>query len=217
MRFGRRKPIEHRSWSSRATHLLRNFLAGLAALFLVITFTPVVTWWTALLQGPADDATGEVMVVLAGSTMDGGLLGQGSYWRSAFAVREYQHGGYKRIIVTGGGGVPPVAPSMKHYLVAAGIDEKLIETEVKSGSTLENAQFTAHMLLGERRRVALVTSDYHMRRAARMFEKQGIQVIRRPYPDAAARAQLWSRRWEIAYELAVETGKIIYHKTRGEL
>jgi len=156
------------------------------------------------------------MVVLAGSTMDGGLLGESSYWRCAFAVREASRGPYRRIILTGGAhSDPPAVVPMKQFLVSSGLPDTVMEMEGKSVSTHESSELTAQMLRGETRPIALVTSDYHMYRSAKLFEKAGIPVIRRPYPDTSARAKRWRNRFEIATELAVETTKIVYYKLRG--
>ena len=196
---------------------MRHGLMLVAAAFLVVTVTPVTVWWTALLQGGDANATqGKVMVILAGSALIEDMLGESSYRRSAFAVLEAQRGGYERILISGGGsGVSPSSGPMKAFLVAAGVDGKIIELEDKSRSTHENAHLSAQLLRNEKRSIALVTSDFHMFRAARLFRKEGIDVVRRPYPDASARASRWRNRWEIAYELSLETARIIYYKLRG--
>jgi uncharacterized SAM-binding protein YcdF (DUF218 family) len=219
MSFGLRRRQTQEPWASplaRLMHGVRFGLTLLAATFLVVTVTPLTIWWAALLRGgDADPGTGKVMVVLAGSAL-ADMLGESSYRRSAFAVREVHRGGYERILISGGGsGATPTSGPMKAFMVAAGVDSKIIELEDTSRSTHENAQFSAKRLQGEKRPIALVTSDFHMFRSARLFRKEGVPVVRRPYADASARAARWRNRWEIAYELAEETAKIIYYKLRG--
>lgn len=53
--------------------------------------------------------------------------------------------------------------------------------EIKSRSTDENAQFSAEILLPQKRNtILLVTHSYHMKRAVRSFEKVGFTVIPAP-------------------------------------
>jgi uncharacterized SAM-binding protein YcdF (DUF218 family) len=203
------------SWPQRLGRSAQTLLVAFAIIFLILTFTPLTIWWAHLLQGgEADSATGEVMVVLASSGMED-ILGEGSYRRAAFALTEAHRAKYRRIIVSGGGGGDlPAATPMKAFLVAGGVDANIIQMEGQSKSTRENAQFTAKLLQGETRTIALVTSDFHMFRSARLFDREGIHVQRRPYPDAAAHALRWRSRFEIACELALETTKILYYKLR---
>jgi uncharacterized SAM-binding protein YcdF (DUF218 family) len=186
------------------------------ALYLAVTFTPIVGWSAMTLGGRPDPATGSrVLVVLAASGMEAGLLGESSYWRCAFAVQELRHHHYQRVILTGGGYTsPPIAVVMRSFLIASGVPSAIIEIEEKSTSTHENANFTAALLQGEQQPVALLTSDYHMYRSARLFRKAGVRIVRRPYPDAAARAARWQARWEVAVDLGIETAKIAYYKVR---
>lgn len=44
------------------------------------------------------------------------------------------------------------------------------------------------LLEAEPRPVVLLTSDYHMFRARRMFEKAGLKVVPMPIPDGLKRA-----------------------------
>ena len=64
-------------------------------------------------------------------------------------------------------------------------------------------------------RKVLLTSDYHMFRAAQALRKAGVTVIPRPIPDASKRAGSWNLRWEVVQDLMIETTKIGYYWLRG--
>jgi len=64
--------------------------------------------------------------------------------------------------------------------------------EIKSRSTDENAQFSAEILLPQKRNtILLVTHSYHMKRAVRSFEKVGFTVIPAPTVMPGKLARDW--------------------------
>ena len=50
-------------------------LAGVGLALIVVTMTPVVTWWSLALSGPWEKAQGETLIVLGGDSMGDGILG----------------------------------------------------------------------------------------------------------------------------------------------
>jgi uncharacterized SAM-binding protein YcdF (DUF218 family) len=68
-----------------------------------------------------------------------------------------------------------MADALREY----GVEPQWIESA--SRTTAENAAASAK-LLGERKRIALVTTAWHMRRARRAFEAAGFEVL--PAPTA---------------------------------
>jgi uncharacterized SAM-binding protein YcdF (DUF218 family) len=136
----------------------------------------------------------DAIVVLDGST---GLLlpprreaeeTEGSrLWPTA---RLFHSGKAKFIVVTGGlpyrtqhGTLRADAEDMIDVLVAYRVPRKAIISESASRNTQENAQFTAK-ILAERhlKKILLVTSAFHIRRATALFRKTGLEVI--PVPVA---------------------------------
>ncbi len=85
--------------------------------------------------------------------------------------------------LVGGNGDPsrevtPDADAMARIAFKAGVPEKDLIIENRSRNTLEGARALGGLVKG--RRIILVTSAYHMRRASRMFTKQGFKVVPAP-------------------------------------
>jgi len=123
-------------------------LAGAAAL--VLAADPLLAVRSAL--KPAD-----AIVVLGG---DGPR-------RAARAAALFRDGVAPRILVTGDGD----CLSIRDELVRRGVPPPAVEVECLSRNTMENAAFSAPILVRmEARRVVLVTSWFHMRRALACFD-----------------------------------------------
>jgi uncharacterized SAM-binding protein YcdF (DUF218 family) len=203
--------------SSAIWRILVRACAALGLMVVLVTFTPLVGWWTVQLAGPWTDARGDVLIVLTGNILSNGIIGEPSYWRSAYTVMAWREGGWRQVIVSGGGGGAslPVGEGMKIFLETGGIPPGAILTESQSLSTRESAQNLARILAQTPGRKILLTSDYHMFRAVRALRKTGLIVIPRPIPDAAKRAGSWNLRWDVFQDLLIETSKIAYYWGRG--
>jgi uncharacterized SAM-binding protein YcdF (DUF218 family) len=198
----------------RVRKLLIGLLATTGLLVGAVMFTPLVPWWARKLAGPMDDPSGEVLIVLGGSALEDGIIGQSSYWRSVYALRAYRQSPFARVIVSGGGPFHP-ADSMRDFLVASGVPSDRITVEDRSVSTRENAVYTKQLLTGDNRRFVLLTSDYHMSRALHTFRKVGMNVTPRPFPDAIKRSSSVTERWPAFFELCEEEVKTGYYWVRG--
>jgi uncharacterized SAM-binding protein YcdF (DUF218 family) len=191
--------------------------AALGLALVLVTCTPLVKWWAAQLAGDWTDARGDVMIVLTGNILGNGIIGETSYWRSAYTVMAWREGGWRQVIVSGGGGgaALPVGEAMKIFLESGGIPADAILTDSQSLSTHESAQNLARIVPQMPGRKILLTSDYHMFRAVRALRKAGVTVIPRPIPDATKRAGSWNLRWQVFQDLLIETSKIAYYWGRG--
>lgn len=189
-------------------------LASVGAFVIIVTVTPVVSWWTGRLARPWDDARGDTLIVLSGS---GGerIIGYGTYLRCEYAILAWQEGGFSRMVVTGSGIGEPEAVTMKRFLVSQGVPEPAILVEPRATSTRENALYTRELLKGSGGKLVLLTSDYHTYRATKVFRKVGLNVATRPAPDAGKRATRMWNRWSVFLDLSVESVKIVYYKLRG--
>lgn len=112
-------------------------------------------------------------------------LGADTYGRCRYAAWLYGH--WRRLpVVASGGGIGaargiPYAVSMREELERRAVPASAIWLEERSDSTYENALYTA-ALLRQRgiHKIALVTDAYHMLRAEKCFQKQGLAVIPAP-------------------------------------
>lgn len=197
-------------WSQRV-------LALVGALVVLVTVTPVVSWWATWLAGPWNDPGGNVLIVLGGASDSNGIIGRSSYLRCQYAILAYRHGGFEKILLTGGGMPVPVATAMKRFMVGGGIPPQVILTETRSTSTRENALYTKSLTKSLPAKKVLMTSDFHMFRAYRVFRKVGLDVLPRPIPDVRKRATSWAGRWSGFLELSAESVKIVYYYFRGWL
>jgi uncharacterized SAM-binding protein YcdF (DUF218 family) len=181
----------------------------------IVLSTPLVVWWGRALAGPRNDPEGDRLVVLMGSTLDDGQLGQSSYWRAVYAVIAWREHPYQTMIVSGRGGA-----TIAKFVEASGVPKERIVVENRSTSTHENALEVAAMLKAQPKlRTVLLTSDYHMYRAVRAFRSAGLDPLPRPFPDAMKRGQWanWPQRLPVFVELVTETAKIAYYWARGWL
>ncbi|WP_230407222.1 YdcF family protein [Pontibacter cellulosilyticus] len=95
----------------------------------------------------------------------------------------YRMGKIEKFLITGGSGLVladkvPEAEQIEKILLMAGVAEEDILTESNSRNTHENAVNTAEFLQKhpDLDKVLLVTSAFHMRRAAACFAKAGIKT-----------------------------------------
>ena len=193
-----------------------RFLACLGACTLLVCATPLASWWATRLAGPWDDPKGDVLIVLGGSLLDPGLLGINSYWRCIYALQAWRSGGFRDIFLTGGSDPQsPVATLMADFLKSQGVPASAIHVETRSNTTRENATYSKPLLDRLPGTKVLLTSDYHMYRARGAFEKAGIHVLPRPFPDARKRGSTWIGRWPAFYDVAIETVKIVYYRWKN--
>ncbi len=194
----------------------RRLCVAFTLIFLLVTFTPLVNWWATALAGPWQSPAGDVLIVLGGSLQDYGTVGGSSYWRAVYAVQAWKQGNFRTIVVSGGDQVGGnVAQAIGGFLEYQGVPPEAIILESNSSSTRENAVHAADLLVRAPGRKVLLTSDYHMFRAARAFEKAGLRVETWPYPDVRKRATNWRGRWPAFFDLIEESAKIGLYYLRG--
>lgn len=197
------------SFLRSATRWSCALLAIVGLVALLITCTPLVSWWAHAYAGSIDQPKGDVLVVLGAAADDAGELSYSSYWRARYAVRAWQSGNFKTIVVSGGG------PAMQAFMVFSGIPADAMILETRSKSTRENGIETAKILANLPGTKVLLTSDFHMYRSLRVFSKLGVKVVPMAVPDAMKRSSTWRGRIPAAEELAVETIKMGYYYVKG--
>lgn len=126
------------------------------------------------------------------------------------AARAY-HEGPARVIVACGGTTPghrvSEAEVMARLLCASGVPDTAIILEDKSQITIENMRFAAEKLGGARgKRVLVVTSDYHLRRAVLTAMRAGFRA--RGYAAVMEHDEAWKEKKgkELAYTVDMLVG-----------
>ena len=166
---------------------MRRFLLGflLGALSIVALLVAVGHWLD--LSDPLGHA--DAIVAISGDT--------GARAESAIALWKQ---GYAPVLIFSGGSSDPEsvasAELMKRAAVAAGVPVNVIIVEGSSATTEENAQRVAELMKTAGLRSAiLVTSPYHQRRAALLFEREfdraGLSFRNHPADDPDWDANLW--------------------------
>lgn len=120
-------------------------------------------------------------------------------------VALFEAGRASRLLFSGGRSTPEVveADEMARYAEQRGVPAAAILREGQSRDTIENARMSVALLrealkLARPPRVLLVTSDYHIERASRLFRCAGAEVV--PVPVALAlqpherRKRVWGER-----------------------
>lgn len=186
-------------------------LACLGAFTLFIVITPTVSWWSNRLSGKWTEEHGENLIVLAGSSLDEGILGDNTYGRCVYTIMAYREGHYRTIILSG----KDSSLLMRDFLVSHGIPTEMILTENASNSTRESALALIPVLKNLNGRNILLSSDMHMYRANGVFRKVGIPVTPRPFPEGRKRGFHWKGRLSVFFDLVDETVKILYYYWKG--
>jgi len=166
---------------------MRRFLLGflLGAISIIALLVGIGHW----LDVTDPLAKADAIVAISGDT--------GARAESAIALWKQ---GYAPVLIFSGGSSDPEsvasAELMKRTAVAAGIPANAIVVEGTSATTEENAERVAMLMKTAGLRSAiLVTSPYHQRRAAILFEREfdrsGLSFRNHPADDPDWDATLW--------------------------
>jgi uncharacterized SAM-binding protein YcdF (DUF218 family) len=199
---------------ARSMRILGRWLfRSLAVVGLVTTLvilTPVVSWWVLACSGPIQQPKGDILILLSAAADDKDGISYSSYWRARYALLAWQTGGFKNIVIAGGGG-----PGILKFLAAYGIPRDAIIAESQSTSSRENGLAIARLIPDLPGKKVLLTSDYHMFRAIHAFRKLGIDVEPMAVPDLLQTTAHWYGRFPAFETMLVESAKIGYYKLRG--
>lgn len=147
--------------------------AVLAAGLLVVGALSGLVLTTAAARPPAGLDT---LVVLGAGLRPDGYPSEALRFRLEAAIEYLGDNPETQCIVSGGQGYGEPcseAEAMGEYLVARGIDEGRIVREELSGTTAENVRNSAE-LVAAGSTVGIVTNDFHLYRALRIAEKNGL-------------------------------------------
>jgi uncharacterized SAM-binding protein YcdF (DUF218 family) len=157
--------------------------AALAALWLVVGLSPLTRLLTRGLVRSDPPVAGDAVFVLASNVQDDGDLGSAALARLAHGIAMQRAGLAPRLVVSDIAERPSHASTVGQYIKKLRLDVEL-HTVGPSGNTHDEAVATAK-LFAQRgwKRVVLVTSPIHSRRAAAAFEAQGLEVVSSPCPE----------------------------------
>ena len=194
----------------KAGRWFSRICAVIGFIFVLVTVTPIDSWWARAYSGPLEQPKGDILIFLSAADDDRGGISFSSYWRARQAIFAWQTGGFKKIVITGGGG-----PGIYNYMVAEGIPRNAMAAEWKSASTRESGVEMARMMQAMPGKKVLLTSDFHMYRALRVFRKLHIEVAPYAVPDVTQSAEHWSGRFPAFCTMLAESTKIAYYALRG--
>lgn len=141
---------------------------------------------------------------------DGVALEYETQARVDAGVALYQRWRAARLLFSGGRSTPEVveADVMASYAATRGVPEAALLRERASSDTIENARMSVRLLrrelgLQRRPRIVLVTSDYHVIRAAKLFRCAGADVegvgVALRLSESERKKRLRSERWVRLY------------------
>jgi uncharacterized SAM-binding protein YcdF (DUF218 family) len=190
---------------------LNRLLVGVGLITVLVISTPIVAWWAQAYSGPIEQPKGDILILLSAAADDKyGGISYSSYWRARQALFAWQTGGFKKIVICGGGD-----PGILNFLLADGIPREAFVTERRSVSTRENAIETARLIQNLPGKKVLLTSDFHMYRAIRVFRKLGIEAAPMAVPDVLHSVDHWNGRFQAFETMLSESAKIVYYAIRG--
>jgi uncharacterized SAM-binding protein YcdF (DUF218 family)/glycosyltransferase involved in cell wall biosynthesis len=184
-----------RPWEERLRRLYRRSrgrAAGVAVMVATIYFvlfaTPFVWWVADPLHVARPPETADAIVVLAGGVGESGKAGGGYQERVKHAVILYRAGYASTLIFSSGYEFAfSEAELMKELAIAHGVPASAIVLETKGDNTY-TAALRISQILAESgwRRVLLVSSPYHMRRALLTWRKSApmVEVVPTPVADS---------------------------------
>ena len=122
------------------------------------------------------------------------ILGGEPYYRPPRALDIFQRGLVSNIVVSGNGD----AEDVRRWFKAKGVPETVIGLEPRSLNTEQNALFTVPLLRAQHsKRVIIVTSWFHSRRALACFRKAAPDIEFISLPTVADRPKShWPNRYE---------------------
>ncbi len=195
--------------SGKFRRILDRVLRFIGLVTALVVLTPIVGWWARVYSGPTTRPKGDILIVLSAAGDDHGVISYSSYWRARYALLVWRSGDFKKIFVSGGG------PGISNFLIAEGVPRDAIVAEWQSTSTRENGLAMAQLLQPYPGKKVLLTSDYHMFRAIRVFRKCGIAVEPMAVPDVRKLVWRWGGRFSAFETMLLETTKIVYYTARG--
>jgi uncharacterized SAM-binding protein YcdF (DUF218 family)/glycosyltransferase involved in cell wall biosynthesis len=197
-------------------------IAATAVILYLLFFQSPMVWWLAeplrIVEAPQP---ADAVVVFAGGVGESGRAGGGVQERISKAVSLYHEGVAPRLIISSGFVFTlREAESMKAIAIANGVPAEAILLEEAATDTYENVAFTNRILEQHgMRRIALVSSPYHMRRALLTWRKVApqVEVVATPPESSQFYAHGRGASVEQIRSLLQEYVAIVYYWWQGRI
>ena len=200
----------------RSVTLVRSLGVAALALFFLGAFTPLSTRLYERLVVPARIGPADAIVVMAaGGTLLDGRLSDDSRRRAAYGIDLYREGRAPLLVLSGASGRRSESAARAALAGTCGVPETAI-LALATGYTTHEEVATLGPLLRARgvRRVLLVTDGSHIRRALRLFEGAGFDVL--PAPARAMDAPTKpEERVRMLHETLRESLALVYYAVAG--
>ncbi|HKX72856.1 MAG TPA: YdcF family protein [Candidatus Saccharimonadales bacterium] len=134
--------------------------------------------------------------------------------RTAEAIRLYKEGWAPQLIFSGAAldtSGPSNAEAMRVQALDAGVPNRDIVLDTQAADTAQNATGTLALLGARDKRIILVTSPYHQRRASVEFQKvlgDSVTIINHPTPSDSSWSEYWwlsPYSWFLALSEGIKT------------
>lgn len=206
----------------RAARLrMTRSVAVLVATYVLLFYTPIAWLVAEPLRVTEAPRRADMIVVFAGGVGESGRAGGGYQERLKRAVELYHQDYAPRMIFSSGFSFAfREAEVMKILATSLGVPSNVILLEDKAASTYENVVFVGRILeLHGWRRILLVSSPYHMRRAVWTFRRVApqVEVIASPVPASQFYAHGVGASLEQLLGIAHEYAAIGYYAWNGWL
>jgi uncharacterized SAM-binding protein YcdF (DUF218 family) len=204
-----------------ARRRLVRLTVGGAVAYLAVFHSPLIWALAAPLRLAQPPRQADAVVVFAGGVGETGRAGGDSGYqeRVKAAVDLYQAGMAPRLIFSSGyTGVFHETAVMAELAASLGVPESAIVVESRAANTMENVTHVRDILRARGwRRVLLVSSPYHMRRAMLTFRRLAPDVEVTPTPVAASRfySRAGGNRIEQFQAVLHEYLAILYYWRKG--
>ena len=163
-------------------------LVAVAVVYGLVFYTPLLWWAASPLQKSDLPQTADAIVVFAGGVGESGKAGGGHLERLKQAVDLYK-AGYAPSLILSSGYVFSFkeAEVMRALAIDQGVPADRILLEEQATNTYENVTFTSRILREHQwKRILLVSSPYHMRRATMVWHKASPDVTVIPTPPVSS-------------------------------
>ena len=209
-----------RLYSAAKAGPAKVFAVGLV-LFLLIFYSPLVWWLAEPLRVVQAPQVSDAIVVFAGGVGESGRAGGGAQERIGKAVSLYHEGVAPHLVISSGFVFAlREAEVMKAVAIDNGVPAEAIVLEERAANTYENVTGT-NQILTERnwKKIALVSSPYHMRRALLTWKKVApdVEVIATPPETSSFYAHERGANLEQIRGLLQEYAAIVSYWWRGRL